>query len=225
MQHTANKGFASRTTFQAGRAHTRTGWRWVSERGLRVETGDATLARYTALAGGRFPEIEDIIPADGSLLLVLRRGVQASAELWGELAAPSATVRTESGRLHEIAVEYGGEAGPDLQVLAERAGVDAATYIGIHAAVEYTVAFLGFQPGFPYLRGLPRLLNAARRASPRTRVAAGSVAIGGTYTGIYPGEGPGGWQLIGRTTTTLFDPEREPPALLMPGDRVRFVPA
>lgn len=225
MQDTANKDFDSRTTVQAGGSRTRSAWRWVSERGLRVETGDATLARYTALAGARFPEIEDIIPADDSPLLVLRRGVQASAELWRELAAPSVAVRIESGRLHEIAVEYGGEAGPDLQVLAERAGVDAATYIGIHAAIEYTVAFLGFQPGFPYLRGLPGPLHAPRRASPRTRVPAGSVAIGGTYTGIYPGEGPGGWQLIGRTTATLFDPEREPPALLMPGDQVRFVPA
>jgi KipI family sensor histidine kinase inhibitor len=197
----------------------------VSERGLRVQTGDATLARYTALAGGRFSELEDIIPADDSLLLVLRPGMQASAELWAELAAPLDTVSPESGKLHEIAVEYGGDAGPDLQLVAEQAGFDAATYVGFHVAVEYSVAFLGFQPGFPYLRGLPGPLHAPRRRSPRTRVPAGSVAIGGTYTGIYPGQGPGGWQLIGRTAITLFDPERDPPALLMPGDRVRFVPA
>ncbi len=225
MQPTVIKGFDSTSMVQAGRAHVRAAWRWVSERGLRLQTGDATLARYTALAGGRFTELEDIIPADDSLLLVLRPGVQASAELWAELAAPLDAVRTERGRLHEIAVEYGGDAGPDLQGVAEQAGLDAATYVGLHVAVEYTVAFLGFQPGFPYLRGLPGPLHAPRRPSPRTRVPAGSVAIGGTYTGIYPGQGPGGWQLIGRTATTLFDPEREPPALLMPGDRVRFVAA
>lgn len=208
-----------------GRAHARTAWRWVSERGLRVQTGDATLARYMALAGGRFSELEDIIPADDSLLLVLRPGMQASAELCAELAAPLDTGGTGGGKLHEIAVEYGGDAGPDLQVVAEQAGIDVATYVGLHVAVEYTVAFLGFQPGFPYLRGLPGPLHARRRPSPRTRVPAGSVAIGGTYTGIYPGQGPGGWQLIGRTAITLFDPERDSPALLMPGDRVRFVPA
>ncbi|MDA8255494.1 MAG: carboxyltransferase domain-containing protein, partial [Betaproteobacteria bacterium] len=81
-----------------------------------------------------------------------------------------------------------------------------------------------FQPGFPYLRGLPRALHAPRRTSPRVHVAAGSVATGGTYGGIYPASGPGGWQIIGRTRSVLFDPQRDAPALLMPGDRVRFVP-
>jgi KipI family sensor histidine kinase inhibitor len=225
MQSTAKKGFYSKQSVQAEGGPSRPAWRWVSERGLRVETGDATLARYAALTAGGFPEIEDLVPADGSLLVVLRRGVQASPELCAELAVPLDSAATESGRLHEVAVEYGGESGPDLAEMAERAGIDAAAYIRIHAAVEYTVAFLGFQPGFPYLRGLPGVLHAARRATPRTRVPAGSVAVGGTYTGIYPGEGPGGWQVIGRTSAVLFEPDRERPALLMPGDRVRFVPA
>jgi KipI family sensor histidine kinase inhibitor len=98
-------------------------------------------------------------------------------------------------------------------------------FVSSHAAVEYTVAFLGFQPGFPYMRGLPAGLHAPRRASPRARVAAGSVAIGGAYCGIYPSAGPGGWQIIGRTAAVLFDPAHDAPALLLPGDRVRFVPA
>lgn len=200
-------------------------WRWVSERGLRVETGAATLARYAALRGNRFPELEDVIPADGSLLLVLRRGALVPAELWAELAAPVSARSRSMGTLHEIAVEYGGEAGPDLPRLAEAAGLDEAVCIRLHAEAVYTVAFLGFQPGFPYLRGLPPRLHAPRLATPRTRVAAGSVAIGGTYTGIYPGIGPGGWQIIGRTAVSLFDPQRDPPARLLPGDRVRFVPA
>jgi KipI family sensor histidine kinase inhibitor len=225
MQSAENQLFDPGQSAQADGGPSRPAWRWVSERGLRVETGGATLARYTALTGGRFSEIEELVPADGSLLVVLRRGAEVSPELWAELAVPLDSAAAESGRLHEIAVEYGGQSGPDLPEMAERAGVDAAAYIRIHAAVEYTVAFLGFQPGFPYLRGLPSVLHAARRQTPRTRVPSGSVAVGGTYTGIYPGDGPGGWQVIGRTAAALFEPGRERPALLMPGDRVRFVPA
>lgn len=199
--------------------------RWVSERGLRVATGDATLARYAALLGRNYPEIEDLIPADDSLLLVLRRGAQASDALLAELAAPPAAATCASGALHEVAVEYGGAVGPDLPELAARAGLDVDAYVRMHAGAEYAVAFLGFQPGFPYLCGLPRALHAPRRPSPRVRVAAGSVAVGGVYTGIYPTNGPGGWHIVGRTAARLFDPERDAPALLMPGDRVRFVPA
>ncbi len=207
-----------------GQSHIPPAWRWISERGLRVETGEATLARYAALIAQHLPEIEDLVPADGSLLLILRRGMAVSAELRAVLSAPLIGAPMKPGALHEIAVEYGGIAGPDLPGLAEQAGMDAATYINRHAAVEYSVAFLGFQPGFPYLRGLPRALHVRRRASPRVRVAAGSVAIGGTYTGIYPASGPAGWHIIGRTTATLFDPQREAPALLAAGDRVRLVP-
>lgn len=200
-------------------------WRWVSERGLRVATGDATLACYAALRARDLPELEDLIPADDSLLVVLRRGAQVSAELRAALAVPWASVRPGAGRLHEIAVAYGGDAGPDLPELAAAAGLDEAAFARMHGGVEYTVAFLGFQPGFPYLRGLPGALHAARRASPRVRVEAGSVAIGGGYTGIYPASGPGGWHVIGRAAASLFDPRRDAPALLAPGDRVRFVAA
>ena len=220
----AEKKPHSRVKPKSGQSSPHPAWRWVSERGLQVATGDATLARYVELVSRDFPEIEDMIPADGSLLLVLRRGEAVSAGLCAALAAPHAAAPLTAGILHDIAVEYGGAAGPDLRALAARAGMDAATFISRHAAVEYTVAFLGFQPGFPYLRGLPESLHAPRRASPRVRVAAGSVAIGGAYCGIYPAGGPGGWQIIGRTAAILFDPAREAPALLMPGDRVRFVP-
>jgi KipI family sensor histidine kinase inhibitor len=199
-------------------------WRWISERGLLVATGETALLRYNALILGMFAELEDIILADGSLLLILRRGAEASEKLLAALDAPLAHAQVVTGKHHEIAVEYGGAAGPDLQALAEQAGLDQMAYIDSHAAVEYVVAFLGFQPGFPYLRGLPPPLHAPRRVTPRLRVEAGSVAIGGVYTGIYPASGPGGWQIIGRTTATLFDPRRDAPALLMPGDHVRFVP-
>jgi KipI family sensor histidine kinase inhibitor len=207
-----------------GQSQINPAWRWISERGLQVLTGDTTLSRYAALISLNLPEIEDIIPADGSLFLVFRRGEAMSADLRSALAASLADTRGIAGALHEIAVEYGGAAGPDLPTLAEQAGMDVATYINSHAGVEYSVAFLGFQPGFPYLHGLPRALHAPRRASPQVRVAAGSVAIGGAYTGIYSASGPGGWQIIGHTTAVMFDPQRSAPALLMPGDRVRFVP-
>lgn len=197
---------------------------WVGDRGLRVLTGDATVAHYVRLVNLDFAEIEDIIPADGSLLLILRQGAVVPEDLFAALADPLPFAPMTGSTLHDIAVEYGGTDGPDLPTLAEQAGMVAHTYIDSHAAIEYTVAFLGFQPGFPYLRGLPEALHAPRRASPRVRVAAGSVAIGGAYCGIYPAGGPGGWQVIGRTSAVLFDPAREAPALLMPGDRVRFVP-
>jgi 5-oxoprolinase (ATP-hydrolysing) subunit B len=208
-----------------GQSYVHPAWRWVGDHGLRLQTGEATLACYSALASQKFTEIDDIILTDDSLLLVLRPGEAVSEALRAALRAPAQGAQAAMGRLHEIAVEYGGAAGPDLADLAALAGMDAATYINSHAAAEYVVAFLGFQPGFPYLRGLPHALHAPRRASPRVQVAAGSVAIGETYAGIYPASGPGGWHIIGRTSSVLFDPRRAAPALLMPGDRVRFVPA
>lgn len=201
-----------------------TAWRWVGERGLRLATGETTLARFEMLRSLQLPEIEDMIPADGSLLLILRPGAAPSAALGAALEAPPPGVAAGCGALHEIAVAYGGAGGPDLAALARRAGLAVDDYVERHAAAVYRVAFVGFQPGFPYLRGLPDRLHAPRRASPRVRVAAGSVAIGGAYCGIYPAAGPGGWQLVGRAEAVLFDFTRAVPALLRPGDRVRFVP-
>lgn len=129
-----------------------------------------------------------------------------------------------SGRLVDIMVQYGGSQGEDLRVVAHHGGLSEAEVIRRHASAQYRVAFLGFSPGFPYLRGLDPTLFCPRRRSPRTRVPAGSVAIAGHQAGIYPMESPGGWQVIGRTHQILFDPRRDPPTLLEPGDRVRFVP-
>lgn len=122
----------------------------------------------------------------------------------------------------EIPVCYGADFGPDLEHLAHQAGLHADAVIARHCAPEYRVAMLGFAPGFPYLLGLDPALRVPRRTSPRTRVPAGSVAIGGAQAGIYPRELPGGWQIIGRTPLRLFDPARAPPALLAPGQRLRF---
>lgn len=121
-----------------------------------------------------------------------------------------------------IPVVYGGEHGPDLQSLADACGMQVRELIELHRGVEYTVAAIGFSPGFPYLLGLPEAIRQPRHASPR-RVAAGSVAIAGDQAGIYPFASQGGWHVIGRTDLALFDPAREDPALLQPGDKVRFV--
>lgn len=199
-------------------------WQWVGERGLRVDTGATTLARYRALVSQKLDEIEDVIPADGSLLVILRAGCEVSAALRAILRAAVMDSPPYIATLHVIPAEYGGSAGPDLPELAVRARMDESTYIRRHAAVEYRVDFLGFQPGFPYLSGLPAALQAPRRTTPRVGIEAGSIAIGGRYTGIYPTAGPGGWQIIGRTASSLFDARRDPPTLFLPGDRVRFVP-
>ncbi|MGC4032353.1 MAG: 5-oxoprolinase subunit PxpB [Tepidisphaeraceae bacterium] len=123
----------------------------------------------------------------------------------------------------EFPVRYGGLAGPDLADVAVTLGMSVDAIISQHLTAIYTVAAVGFLPGFAYLDGLPAALHVPRRSTPRTRVPAGSVAIGGPYTGVYPVESPGGWHLIGRTTATLFDP-RDPAAMrFRVGDRVRFV--
>ncbi|HEY2347335.1 MAG TPA: 5-oxoprolinase subunit PxpB [Xanthomonadaceae bacterium] len=147
------------------------------------------------------------------------------AQRWLQDWLASARIDTQSAasRLVDIPVLYGGAAGPDLANVAARAGIDVEEAAARHAAADYTVAMLGFAPGFPYLLGLDARLATPRHATPRRRVEAGSVGIGGAQTGIYPDAGPGGWQLIGRTPLRLFDVRREQPSLLRAGDRVRFI--
>jgi KipI family sensor histidine kinase inhibitor len=199
---------------------------------------DATNARVHAtsamLQAARLPGIVDLVPAYATLALHFDPLAWTDAEDGDALQAIAAAVRMlldmppemppRSATRVEISVCYGGAEGPDLDALASRAGFDSGDVVARHAAGDYRVAMIGFAPGFPYLLGLDPALATPRRATPRTRVPAGSVAIGGAQTGIYPSELPGGWHLIGRTPLRLFDPRRDPPSLLMPGDRVRFVP-
>ncbi|MDF2938512.1 MAG: kinase inhibitor [Paenibacillaceae bacterium] len=127
-------------------------------------------------------------------------------------------------RLMEIPVQYGGQWGPDLEEAASLCGLAPAEWIRLHSGAEYRVLMVGFVPGFPYLDGLPEQLAVSRLATPRLRVPAGSVAVGGSQTGIYPLESPGGWRVVGWTPISLFRPGREEPSLLRAGDRVKFVP-
>lgn len=171
-------------------------------------------------------EVLDAIPGMNNITVVLRHpqemawdAIEQLQRWWEEseaLEPPS--------RLMTIPVIYGGEDGPDLANVARHSGLTEKQVVELHASVEYVVWFLGFQPGFPYLGGLPARLAMPRHAEPRLRVPAGSVGIGGAQTGVYPLATPGGWQLLGRTPLALFDPLRQEPVLLRSGDRVRFVP-
>jgi len=144
----------------------------------------------------------------------------ARTELARVVAAVDPRTPLPAGRLHEIGVRYDGE---DLEEVAERAGLAVEDVVARHAAPLYTVACLGFSRGFPYLEGLDPALHLPRRDSPRARVPAGSVAVAADVAGIYPRATPGGWHLLGTTDVVLFDESTEPPALLAPGDQVRFV--
>lgn len=121
----------------------------------------------------------------------------------------------------DVSVRYDG---PDLDTVAQLCGIDADEVIRLHAAARYTVAFCGFAPGFAYLTGLDPVLHVPRRDEPRTSVPAGSVAVAGEFSAVYPRSSPGGWRLLGRTDLQLWDADRDPPALLVPGTTVRFVP-
>ena len=209
----------------------------LGDRAIQVVLGDApdepTRLRVAAararLAARRIPGVVECLAGFTTLTVHYEleserayRIVAAAVE--AALAGAQAAEAEEGERLVEIPVCYGGGQGPDLALVAAHAGMTPEEVIATHSGAEYRVHFLGFIPGFPYLVGLDPRLTTPRRDTPRTAVPAGSVGIGGVQTGVYPMESPGGWQLIGRTPLRLFDPHATPPALLHPGDRVRFRP-
>ena len=133
-------------------------------------------------------------------------------------------MEASESRIFEIPVCYGGEYGPDLQNIADLAGLTPEEVIKIHSSEDYLIYMLGFLPGFSYLGGLDERIHTPRLANPRIRIPAGSVGIGGSQTGIYPLDSPGGWQLLGMTPVKTYDPGREVPILFEAGDYIRFVP-
>jgi KipI family sensor histidine kinase inhibitor len=198
------------------------------ESALLVETDSAEGAQALA-AGLRDDPIHGVtagVPGLASLLVELDPlGADVAAvreELRRRMETPA--MHAEAGRLRQIPVVYGGEMGPDLPDVAALTGLSVAEVVARHAAAELRVLFDGFAPGFAYLGELPADLRVPRLDRPRTRTPAGSVAIAGAMSGIYPAALPGGWRIIGRTPITLFDGRRDPPAYLLPGDRVRFEP-
>jgi KipI family sensor histidine kinase inhibitor len=198
----------------------------AGERGLLVEVeGLETVHRlHAALRALDPPGVVELVPAYRTVLIVAepdRAGVlDELAAALPELELPPA--EAVAGETVEVPVRYDGE---DLPEVARLTGLEAEEVVRRHTAPEYTVAFLGFSPGFPYLVGLDPALQVPRRDTPRTAIPAGSVGLAGDQTGIYPAASPGGWQLIGRTDVPLFDPARDPPALLAPGTRLRFTVA
>ena len=196
------------------------------EAALLVEVDSPRLARSLAasLATDSPSGVRAAIGGLRSVLVELDPDGPLPGDVEPALAERRASVvaAPADGALHTIEVVYDG---PDLEDVAARVGLTPGKVADLHASVELEVLFCGFAPGFAYLGDLPEALHVERLATPRTRTPRGSVAIAGSMSGIYPADLPGGWPVIGHTSVALFDPRREPPALLQPGDRVRFVRA
>ena len=212
----------------------------MGDQALIVEFGDRidpALSAYIAALAQRLRDshpigVLDIVPAYTTLALhydpaAVGSGAspyEALAETIGTWLGTQSVETSAAGRLIEIPVCYGGAFGEDLEALARSRGLSADEVIAIHSGSPYHVHMLGFVPGFAYLGGLDARLATPRRDTPRPRVPAGSLAIAGEQTGVYPLDTPGGWQIIGRTPLQLFKPDALPPSLLSAGDTVRFVP-
>jgi inhibitor of KinA len=215
----------------------------LGDRALLIEAGDvidpATTARVASVAarisGDPPPGVSDIVPAFCSVALHYdpealraeakdRAPYDAMVERLQALLMDLDSAEPFEGRVFEIPVVYGGEHGEDLAWLAQTCGLTEEKVVEIHSGATYFAFSTGFAPGFAYLGTVDPQLRQPRRDKPRVRVPSGSVALANGFTGVYPLELPGGWHLVGRTPWQLFDVEREPPALLAAGDRVRFRP-
>ncbi|GAA4128736.1 allophanate hydrolase subunit 1 [Nocardioides fonticola] len=199
--------------------------RRAGPRGVLLDVPDAgaaaaTAARVRALAEeGLLPEVA-VVPGAASVLVEAVETDLADAVLPALAACVVAGEPNGAGPLVEVPVSWDG---PDLDAVAGYWGCSPTEVVARLEAHEFRSAFCGFAPGFAYLAGLPEAWALPRLASPRPRVPAGSVALAGTWAGVYPTASPGGWQLVGRTEVVLFDADADPPALLAPGTRVRFV--
>lgn len=202
---------------------------------LGEEFSDAVNNRVMALAGSLRDRplpmpVRDVVPAIASLAVHVDPRRVRIEDLIGALAArageiargPAASEGARGEAVHDIPVRYGGDEGPDLADVAAFAGLDTAGVIERHAGRVYRVYMLGFLPGFAYLGQVDPSIAAPRRSSPRLDVPTGSVGIAGRQTGVYPQVSPGGWHIIGRTSSSMFD-ATSGRSLLQPGDRVRFV--
>ena len=187
---------------------------------VEVESPEAAQGLRASLVADPVDGVMGLVPGRASLLVEFDALAVDAAALEAELASRP-PLPEAAGRERVIPVVYDG---PDLAEVAELVGLPVAAVIEAHAAGEHRVLFGGFAPGFAYVGGLPDGWRIPRLATPRTRTPAGSVAVADGMTGIYPAELPGGWRIIGRTPVTLFDPRRDPPVYLAPGDRVRFEP-
>ena len=210
-------------------------FRTAGDRGLLVEYGDVidpevnNKVRSMALVMEDNPPegVTEIIPTYRSLLIIYDPSITHPAKLQKTLAALEARldeIKIPPPRTVEIPVCYGGEFGPDIDMVADTHNLTVAQVIDLHCEPEYLIYMVGFTPGFPFLGGLSEKLHTPRLETPRTLVPEGSVGIANNQTGIYPVASPGGWQLIGRTPVKLFAPRRQDPFLYQAGDRIKFNP-
>ena len=199
---------------------------WSGDRSIRIAAGDPQRVCH-ALRSASIEGLIDLTPGFGSVQIELdplttdpvaaQQSIAAALDRLADFEPPTP-------REHTIPVCYDPAFAPDLDALAERCALSIDEFIHLHTAPAYRVEVIGFSPGFGYLSGLHQSIHTPRLDSPRTRIPAGSVGIAGEHTGVYPHATPGGWNLIGRTPLALFDPQRDPAALLAVGDTVRFQP-
>jgi inhibitor of KinA len=210
-------------------------FRLSGDRALLAEYGDGIdpaindkVRAVTALLKKNLPAgVAAIVPAYRSLSILydpLMTDPAKLAETLHALETDFDRAQIAEAKVVAIPVCYGGEFGPDIEVVAKHTGLTGDEIVALHASVDYPIYMIGFTPGFCYLGGLDPRLQTPRRKTPRTNVPAGSVGIAETQTGVYPVESPGGWQIIGRTPLRLFAPARENPFLYEAGDRIRFAP-
>ncbi|HVT74754.1 MAG TPA: 5-oxoprolinase subunit PxpB [Lacunisphaera sp.] len=216
----------------------------LGDMALQIEVGDTidepthrrVQLAWRALTSAPLPGVVEVVPAYTTVTvyydpaLVVEAGApENGVAAWlgtrvaERLKAPPKADKVKP-RLVEVPVCYEAEFAPDLALVAKHAGLKPEEVVRLHSAQQYLVYMIGFAPGFPYLGGLPKVLETPRHAKPRMVIPPGSVAIGGAQTGIYPLATPGGWNLIGRTPLRLFRPEEDPPVLLCAGDNVKFRP-
>ncbi|HZK55662.1 MAG TPA: 5-oxoprolinase subunit PxpB [Desulfosporosinus sp.] len=184
------------------------------------------MALYQAINSCDIEGIEELIPTYRSLMVQYNPSKVVYKELINRLKELSEDLDQEiktKQRIIEVPVIYGQEFGPDIEFVASHNNISVDEVIQIHTSQDYLIYMLGFTPGFPYLGGMSDKIETPRLETPRNKIPVGSVGIAGKQTGIYPIESPGGWQLIGRTPITLYDPYREPPILMQAGDFIRFV--
>jgi len=193
----------------------------MGQHALLVDDVDDPAGWAASFRSSDIPGVVDVVPAARTVLIVADDEVAIASV---RARAPGVLARATSGSPSDVVIEVTYD-GPDLSDVAAATGRSTDDVVDLHTAATYRVEFCGFAPGFAYLSGLPADLHLPRRSTPRTRVPAGSVAIASEYSAVYPAESPGGWHLVGSTRAKLFDVERDPPAMLVPGTTVRFVAA
>jgi inhibitor of KinA len=204
------------------------------DRAIFIELGDSIDPNVNqrvrnlklAIEKASIPGVVELVPAYRSLLVYFEPRQISTLdfrEAIGDLLQSLTSSELPKRRLIKIPVTYGGEFGPDLELVASHSNLSAAEVVRIHSSARYLIYMIGFMPGFPYLGGMSPDIATPRKTTPRLKIPAGSVGIAGNQTGIYPAESPGGWQIIGRIPLELFHPTREPPSILQAGDYLAFV--